>query len=106
MNFLQSFIAECQNQARDINQEEVEINGESWFGTFGDPQVISDMVRHGYENEIVIPFVAAAGQQATEPVALQVLKRKQNNVEYLIRSIDPKDPVTLTFLLVDRKPGT
>ncbi len=96
-------MAECHRQARPINQEPVEINGSIWYGTFGDPQVISDMIRQGYEDQIAIPFVAAAGQHGTPPLARQILTRKKNNVQYLIQSIDAKDPVTLTFVLVDRE---
>ncbi len=102
MNLLQSFMAECNRQTRAINQEEVEINGSIWFMTFGDPQVLQDMVRQGYEGQIVIPAVAAAGQHAVAPLPNQELTRKKNNVKYLIQSIDTKDPVALTFVLVDR----
>jgi hypothetical protein len=104
MNLLQNFMAECSRQSRPINQEEVDINGSPYFGTFGDPQVNEDMIRQGYEGQIVIPFLSAAEQYAIPPEARQVLTRKANNVKYLIQSVDAKDPVTFTFLLVDREP--
>src|SRR5688572_9407582 len=104
MNLLQQFMAECNRQTRPINQEEVVINGSPFFGTFGDPQLQPVAGRFGSEDQIVYPFLSSADQYATPPQAKQKLIRSANNVEYFIEAIDSKDPVTYTFILLDRQP--
>jgi hypothetical protein len=106
MNLLQTFMAECNRQTRAINQEEVEINNSIYFGTFGDPQVQSDFVRQGYDENVIAVFLAPAEQFGTSRAFAGLpLTRKANNAVYLIQSLDTKDPVTLTFLLIDRQPN-
>ena len=103
MNLLQSFMAECNRQTRGIIQEEVVLNGSKVFGTFGDPQLLPDMVREGYQDQVVIPFLSSKDQYASPPESRGKLTRLVNNQEYFIRMVDSKDPVVYTFILVDRE---
>ncbi len=96
-------MAECNRQTRTVNQEAVIINGSKFFGTFGDPQMIPEMIRQGYNDQIIYGFVAPRAQFASEPVAHQKLLRVVNNQEYFIQMVDFKDPVAFTFILVDRE---
>lgn len=111
MNYLQEFMAECNRQTRTadaagkvISQEEVTINGSVYFGTFAQVQVESTMERHGYEDSVAFTFTSAAEQYTTPPQPRQMLKRNINNVEYFIQSVDNKNPLLFTFVLVDREP--
>lgn len=103
MNLLQSFIAECNRQTRAINQEQVQINGSLFWGTFGDPQMIPELERQGHTFMIAKILVSDRSQYATPPASLQKLIRVQGNTEYFIQMVDTKDPVVFTFMLVDRQ---
>lgn len=103
MNLLQTFMADGNAQARAILQELVEIGGKTYYGTFGDAQLLPVMTRNGYQDQLVTAFRASRDQFAADPDARQTLTRESTQHEYLIQMVDTSAPVIYTFLLTDRE---
>lgn len=105
MNDLQQFMADCNAQTLDILAEEVELNGATVRGTFGDPQLMPIMTRTGYADHLITPFKVSAAQFAngSPPQARQSLTRASNGRSYFVQIVDYTNPVVFTFLLTDRE---
>lgn len=104
-------MADANAQARPIVQEEFTITGltGTFYGTFGDPEVIPVMTRQGYQDHIVTPLKAETVQFAalTDPqiqaLARGSLARTQTGRTFFIQTVDYTAVVVWTFILTDRE---
>lgn len=107
-------MADANAQARPIIQEEFAIvvpagvSG-TFFGTFGDPEVIPVMTRQGYQDHLVTPLKAETSQFATltpeqvQALARGSLVRTQTGRTFFIQTVDYTAVVVWTFILTDRE---
>lgn len=104
-------MAEANAQARTIVQEAFTITGLSgtFYGTFGDPEIMPVMTRQGYQDHLVTPLKVEATEFAalTSPqiqaLARGTLVRTQTNRTFFIQVADYTGVVVWTFILTDRE---
>jgi hypothetical protein len=111
MNLLQTFMADANAQARDLIQEVFTITGltGTFYGTFGDPEILPVMTRQGYQDHLVTPLkvettqFAALTSPQVQALARGSLIRTQTNRTFFIQVVDYTGVVVWTFILTDRE---
>ncbi len=112
MNFLQTFLAAANAQARPIVQEAfrfvTDISGTIYYGTFGDPLIMPVMTRQGYQDHLVTPLKAEANQWTAQmppisPSARVELVRIETGRTFFVQIVDYTEVVVYTFILTDRE---
>ncbi len=96
-------MARCNTQTREKNQEEVQINGKTFFGTFGNPELMPVQTRHGYQDHLVNVLILSRDQFATAPESRQMVLRVQTKRNFFVQMVDHTNPVVFTLILTDRE---
>ncbi len=104
-------MADANAQARPIIQEAFTIAGltGTFYGTFGDPELMPVMTRQGYQDHIVTPLkvesteFAALSAPQIQALARGSLVRTQMNRTFFIQMVDYTGVVVWTFILTDRE---
>lgn len=111
MNTLQTFLEQQNTQARSFIQEAFTLAGitGTFYGTFGDPQLVPVMTRDGYQDHLVTPLKVQASQLAAltptqlDGLAHSTLTRTQTGRAFHVQMADYTGAVIYTFILTDRK---
>lgn len=114
MNLLQTFMAEANAQARTIIQEAFTVTvpagiATTFFGTFGDPEIMPVMTRQGYQDHLVTVLKVEATEFAalTSPqiqaLARGSVVRTATGRTFFIQTVDYTGVVVWTFILTDRE---
>jgi hypothetical protein len=104
-SLLQSFAARCAAQSRQFLTETVKLCDGEVNGSFGSPQLIPLMTRHGYKDVTATVFSIERSLLPTAPSARTELTRTQTGTVYLIQAVDTSDPIFFKLVLVSREDG-
>lgn len=104
-------MADANVQARDIIQEAFTITGlaGTFYGTFGDPELMPVMTRQGYQDHLVTVLkvqtteFAALTSPQIQALARGSLVRTQTSRTFFIQMADYTAVVVWTFVLTDRE---